>query len=188
MAIVLDRCNDIRTDYFDFVERLKHKPNGLRCVLDIDLLFHEYSKTMIGDFKLVPLDKFTCKRTIVGNHGTSIGIDAHFGLTNDDFIDMEFQEVELQEKHHVAIKGLLISRSNHYFSVVNDLANHFNFVSGDNDFSFILDETELDKLKLVPFKLRYVNNHLVVSDIEDEMATDEYDGIAEQLYCSDFAL
>ena len=101
---------------------------------------------------------------------------------------MEFQEVELQEKNKLSMKGLLISRNNHYFSIVNVLANHFGFVSAENDFSFILDETELDKIKLVPFKLRYVDNHLVISDIEDEMQVDEYDGIVEQLYCSDFAL
>ena len=188
MAIILDRCNDIKTSYFDFADELKRRKDGLRCVLDIDLFFYDYTPTRIDEFKLIPLDEFTCKRTIVGNRGTSIGIETTFGLTKDDFIDMEFQEVELQEKHKSKIKGLLISSSNHYFDIVNALAKHLDFVGADNDNSFILDESELSKIKLVPFKLKYADYKFIVSDIEDELNVDEYDGIMEQLYCSDFAL
>lgn len=187
MAIVLDRCNDIKTDYHDFVDRLKHRHDGLRCVLDIDLFYYDYTPTRVDELKLIPLDEFTCKRTIVGIHGTNIGIETKFGLTRDDFIDMDFQEVELQEKHKSKLKGLLISSSNPYFEIVNALAKHLSFVGADNDNSFILDESELSEIKLVPFKLKYVNK-LVISDIEDEMHVDEYDGIMEQLYCSDIAL
>ena len=42
-------------------------------------------------------------------------------------------------------------------------------------------------MKLVPFKLKFVDTDFVISDIEQEMVTDEYDGIVEQLYCSDYA-
>lgn len=186
MAIILDSWNEIKTNHIDFVDRLKHRQDGLRCCFDIDLIFQEYSKTMIGDFKLIPLDEFTCKRTIVGINGTNIGIETTFGLTNDDFIDMEFQEVELNQKNYAGLKGLLISSSNHYFDIVNALAKHFGFVDNDNTNSFILDETELDSLKLVPFKLKYSVHSFIVEDIEDEMNADEYDGIVEQLYCSEF--
>lgn len=188
MAIVLDRSNEIKTNHMDFKSELEHYQDGLRCCFDIDLLFHEYSKTMIGEFKLIPLDKFSCKRTIVGTGGTRIGIETTFGLTRDDFIDMEFQEVELTEKHHATFKGLLISSSNPYFDIVNALAKDFEFVGADNDNSFILDESELSEIKLVPFNLKYADYHFIVEDIEDEMHVDEYDGIVEQLYCSDFAL
>lgn len=187
MAIVLDRCNDIKTNYFDFVDELKHKKDGLRCVLDIDLFFYDYTPTGFDEFKLIPLDEFTCKRTIVGNRGTHIGIETTFGLTKDDFIDMDFKEVELSEKNKSKMKGLLISSSNHYFDIVNALAKHLDFVGADNTNSFILDECELSGIKLVPFKLKYADYRFIISDIEDEMNVDEYDGIVEQLYCSDFA-
>lgn len=185
MAIVLDKHNEIKTTYKNFIVSLCCLDNGLRCCLDTDLIFNESG---IGDFKLVPLDNFSCKRTIVGTHGTKIGIESKFGLTKDDFIDMEFQEVELQEKHKVATDGLLISRTNSYFGIVNALAEHFGFVGADNDSSFVINESELSKIKLVPFNLKFVDNHFVVSGIEDEMNVDEYDGIVEQLYCSDYAL
>lgn len=187
MAIILDRCNDIKTNYHDFIDELKHKHDGLRCVLDIDLFFYDYTPTRVDEFKLIPLDKFTCKRTIVGNHGTNIDIETTFGVTKDDFIDMEFQEVELQEKHKSKIKGLLISSNNPYFDIVNALAIHLNFVDVGNTNSFILDESELSDIKLIPFNLKYEDYKLIISDIEDEMNVDEYDGIVEQLYCSDCA-
>ena len=50
-----------------------------------------------------------------------------------------------------------------------------------------LDECELYEIKLVPFKLKYADYRFIISDIEDEMNVNEYDGIVEQLYCSDFA-
>ena len=71
---------------------------------------------------------------------------------------------------------------------MNALAKDFEFVGADNDNSFILDESELSEIKLVPFNLKYADYHFIVEDIEDEMHVDEYDGIVEQLYCSDFAL
>jgi hypothetical protein len=188
MAIVLDRCNEVKTHHFDFKEQLEKNKDGIRCVLDIDLMFHEYSKTMIGEFKLVPLDEFRCKRTIVGNRGTKVDIDAHFGLTKDDFIDMDFQEVELRREHYATIKGLLISNRNPYYDIVNALAKHFEFVGADNRNSFVLDESELDEIKLVPFKLRYSDNHFIVADVEDEMPTSEFDAIVDEMYCEDFAL
>lgn len=187
MAIVLDSYNELKTNYTDFVERLKIRQDGLRCCFDIELLFQEYSKTMIGDFKLIPLDEFVCKRTIVGTGGTRIGVETTFGITKDDFIDVGFQEVELMEKDKLTLNGLLIARNNKYYDIVNALAKHFGFVSADNDNSFVLDESELSEIKLVPFNLKYVDFKFIVSDIEDEMHVDEYDGIVEQLYCSDYA-
>ena len=188
VAIILDRCNEVKTNYLDFADELKHRQDGLRCVLDVDLFFYDYTPKNIDEFKLIPLDAFTCKRTIIGNRGTNIGLETTFGLTKDDFIDMEFQEVELQEKHKVKLKGLLISSNNPYFDIVNALAKHFDFVGADNTNSFILDESELSEIKLVPFNLKYVDYHFIVSAIEQEMQVDEYDGIMEQLYCSDCAL
>ena len=188
MAIVLDRYNEIKTNYTDFVGRLKNKQDGLRCCFDIDLLFYDYSATSIGDFKLIPLDEFVCKRTIVGTGGTRISVETTFGITKDDFIDVGFQEVELSEKNKSKLTGLLIARNNHYFDIVNALAIHFGFIDADNDNSFVLDETELSEMKLVPFNLKYADFNFIVSDIEDEMQVDEYDGIVEQLYCSDYAL
>lgn len=188
MAIVLDRCNEVKTHYLDFIDALKHKTDGIRCCFDIDMLVYEYSKTSIDEFKLIPLDEIRCKRTIVGNRGTKIDIDATFGLTKDDFIDLGFQEVELTEIQHATIKGLLISNYNPYFKIVNDLASEFGFVDKHNTNSFVLDESELSEIKLVPFKLRYVDNHFFVSDVEQEMPESEYDAIVDELYCEDFAL
>jgi len=187
VAIVLDRCNEIKTNHHDFIDRLKHRKDGLRCCFDIDLIFYEYSKSCIGDFKLIPLDEFKCKRTIVGAGGTRIGIESTFGITKNDFIDMELKEVEVTEKHKSTMNGLLISRNNPYFDIVNALAKYFGFVDANNKNSFVLDESELSELKLVPFNLKYSGIDFIVEDIEDEMNVDEYDGIMEQLYCSDFA-
>lgn len=187
VAIILDKHNEVKTNYLDFSHELKHHKDGIRCCFDVDLIVHEYSRTSIGDFKLIPLDEFKCKRTIVGIGGTRISVETSFGLTRDDFIEMNFQEVDLQEKNKFSCTGLLISKNNPYYLIVNALAKHFDFVDADNDNSFVLDGDELSTINLVPFNLKYDFN-FVVSDIEKEMHTDEYDGIVEQLYCSDFSL
>ena len=58
-------------------------------------------------------------------------------------------------------------------------------VSADNRNSFVLDESDLDELKLVPFTLKCKNNKLIVSDIEKEMATSEFDAIIDGMYCQE---
>lgn len=188
MAIILDKSNEVKTHHFDFKDALSHCEDGIRCCLDIDLIFHEYSTTMIDDFKLIPLDDFKCKRTIVGTGGLNVEIESKFGLTKDDFIETGFQEVEVKKERFASMKGLLISRSNPYFEIINALAIDFEFVGANNDNSFVLDECELSEIKLVPFNLKYADYHFIVSDIESEMPTSEYDKIVDDLYCEDFAL
>ena len=187
MVIVLDNYNEIKTDYLDFITELKHHKDGIRCCLDIDLIFYDYTPTQIDDFKLIPLDKFTCKRSIVGNNGTNIVVETTFGITKGDFINTGFQEVELDRKNYAKLKGLLISCTNPYFDIINGLSQHLELVGAENYNSFVLDECDLSELKLVPFNLKFVDNHFIVSDVEQEMATTEYDSIVEQLYCSEYA-
>ena len=188
VVIVLDNFNEVKTNYIDFVYALKHKKDGIRCCLDIGLLVYEYTSTQIDDFKIIPLDEFTCKRTIVGTGGTNINIESSFGLTNDDYLYTGFKEVELDRKHHTTLKGLLISNTNHYFSIINQLCIGLGMVNAGNTNSFVLDECDLSELQLIPFNLKYADGDFVVSDVEQEMATSEYDAIVEDLYCEDYAL
>lgn len=187
VAIVLDRHNEVKTSYFDFIDGLKQRNNGLRCCFDIDLIVYNYTPTHVDDLKLIPLDEFTCKRTIVGTHGTRINLESCFGLVKDDFITIDLNVVELEQNKY-RMKGLLVTRTNPYFDIINQVANHFGFVDADNDRSFVLDESELSEIQLVPFKLSYVDNHFFVSDFEDEMPTSEFDAIVDSMFCSDFAL
>lgn len=187
MAIILDKHNEVKTHYLDFIDALKQCNDGLRCCFNIDLIVYDYTPTRIDDLKLIPLDNFTCKRTIVGTHGTRIGLESCFGLVKDDFITIDLHVVELEQDKY-RMKGLLVTRTNPYFDVLNQISRHFNFVDADNDNSFVLDESELSKIQLVPFKLRYVDNHFVVSHVEDEMPTSEFDAIVDSMFCSDFAL
>lgn len=188
MAILLDSCNEVKTKYCDFVDRLKNLDTGLRCCLDVDLLVYEYAPVSIGEIKLVPLESFSCKRTIVGSNGTNIGIDSPFGLVKKDFIDIDCVEVDVMENGKRKLTGALISYTNDYFEIFNQLANHFNFIASDNGNSFVLDEAEISELKLVPFNLKYTDNHFVVSNIENEMDTSEYDAIVDGMYCCDYAI
>lgn len=187
MAIILDKYNEVKTHYLDFIDALKQCNDGLRCCFNIDLIVYDYTPTRIDDLKLIPLDKFTCKRTIVGTKGTRINLESCFGLVKDDFITIDLNVVELEQDKY-KMKGLLVTRTNPYFDVLNQIAKHFNFVDADNDNSFVLDESELSEIQLVPFKLRYVDNHFFVSDVEQEMATSEFDSIVDSMFCSDFAL
>ena len=75
--------------------------------------------------------------------------------------------------------------SNGYFGVLNQLAQHFEMVTAKNINSFVLDESDLDVLKLVPFTLKCKNNELIISDIEDELATKEFDAIMDSMYCQE---
>ena len=189
MAIVLDLVNDVETDYEDFVEALQ-ECGGIRCCLDVDMVkITEYLPTMIKDIQLIPLEKFSCKRTIKGFNGTDIVVDSSFGLTNKDFISFEFKEVGLIEKDKHKSYGLLISCDNIYYEIIYELSKYFKFISQeDNGNSFILDESELSKLSLVPFKLDYHDNDFYVTNVETEMLPCEYDAIVDSMFCSDCAL
>lgn len=189
MAIVLDLVNDVETDYQDFVDALQES-DGLRCCLDVDMVrITEYMPTIIKDIQLIPLEKFSCKRTIKGFNGTDIVIDSSFGLTNHDFISFEFKDVGLIEKDKYKSHGLLISSDNLYYEIIAELSKYFKFINQeDSGNSFILDESELSKLNLVPFKLEFHDNDFYVTNIENEMAPSEYDSIVDSMFCSDCAL
>ena len=188
MAIVLDSYNQLKTKYCDFVDRLKQLDDGLRCCLDVDMLVYEYAPITISDIKLVPLESFSCQRTIVGSNGTNIDIDAPFGLVKEDFIEIDCVEVGVVEKHKRKLTGVLISNTNDYFEIFNQLAKHFGYIPSDNGNSFVLDEAEISELKIVPFNLKYVDNQFVVSNIEKEMDTSEYDAIVDRMYCCDYGI
>lgn len=188
VVIVLDNYNDVKTNYIDFIDALKHYKDGIRCCLDIEMIVYDYTPTNIDDFKIIPLDSFTCKRTIVGIGGTNINIESSFGLTKDDFLYTGFKEVELDKKHYAKMKGLLISNSNPYFSIINQLCIELDMVSADNTNTFVLDECDLSELQLIPFNLKYTDGGFVVSGVEQELPTSEYDSIVDNLYCEDYAL
>lgn len=187
MAIILDKHNEIKTNHQDFIHALEKMDNGLRCCFNLDMIVYEYTPTHVDDFQLIPLEKFSCKRTIIGNHNTKVNVESCFGLTKDDFITIDLHVVDLEENKQIW-KGLLVNRTNPYFEIINSLAIHFGFVDDFNDKSFVLDESELSEIQLVPFRLKYVNNHFVVLDIEKEMATSEYDNIVDGMYCSEYTL
>ena len=181
MAITLDNSNEIKTDYYDFVDALKNLDDGLRCCIDIDMLVYEYTSTSIDEIKLVSLEYFTCKRTIIGSNGTNIGIESSFGITDDDFIKVDINHVEVVEKDKYKLSGVLIPVGNPYFEILNQLAQYFDMVKKDNENSFVLDETDLDIIKLVPFTLKYKDG-FIVSNIEQEMATREFDELMDKRY------
>lgn len=185
MAITLDDYNTIETNFADFSDALARCQDGLRCCLDVDMFVYEYTPTRINELRLVPLEDFKCKRTIVGTNGTRITIESHFGLTKEDFIDINVKEVDLMEKDQYRLTGVLIPSYNPYFDVLNQIAQYFEMVSAENRNSFVLDESDLDVLKLVPFTLKSKNNKLIVSDIEKEMATKEFDSIIDSMYCQE---
>ena len=185
MAITLDNYNTIETSYSDFADALARCHDGLRCCFDVDMFVYEYTPTKINELSLVPLSDFKCKRTIVGTNGTRITIESHFGLTKEDFIDINVKEVDLVENDQYKLTGVLIPSYNPYFDVLNQLAQYFEMIADDNRNSFVLDESDLDELKLVPFTLKCKNNKLIVSDIEKEMATSEFDAIVDGMYCQE---
>lgn len=182
MAITLDNTNKIETDYFDFVDALSKHENGVRFCVDVEKI-NTIPKPII-ELKLVPLEYFKCKRILVGNHGTKVSIESKCGLIEDDFIDIGVTGVELIEDK---ICGALIPHTNQYFSILNQVAQYFKMVKSDNDNSFILDECDIDEIKLVPFTLKY-DGSFIVENFEDEMSLKEYDALIDDLYCSDYAL
>lgn len=185
MAITLDNYNNIETNCHDFGDALARYQDGIRCCFDVDMFTYEYTPTRIDEVRLVPLEDFKCKRTIVGTDGTRITIESNFGLTDDDFIDINVKSVDLMEKDHYRFSGVLIPRHNYYFGVLNQLAQYFEMVTADNTNTFVLDESDLDVLKLVPFTLKCKNGELIISDIEKEMATKEFDAIMDSMYCQE---
>lgn len=187
MAIILDKHNEIKTSYLDFIDALELKKDGLRCCFNIDMIVYEYTPTHFDDLKLVPLEDFSCKRTIIGNHNTKVNIESSFGLIQEDYITIDLKVVELDQNNYMW-KGMLITRTNPYFEILNQLAKHFDFVGADNTNSFVLDESELSEIQLVPFRLKCVDHKFVLSDIESEMATSEYDAIVDSLHCDEVAL
>lgn len=184
MAIVLDIVNDIETDFGDFVESLEQS-NGIRCCLDIEMITGtEYTPTILKNIKLIPLDEFTCKRTICGCNGKDIILESSFGLTRNDFISFNFKEVGLTKDNKFTGYGLLISSDNLYFEIIKELSQYFKFIPKDVGLkSFILDESELSKIQLVPFKLEYHDGDFYVTNIEKEMPTSEFDSIMDSFAC-----
>ena len=189
MVIVLDLINDVETTYGDFVESLEECEDGIRCCLDVDFLLFKKHTTAIKDIRLIPLDNFSCKRTIIGCNGTKINVESTFGLIRNDFISFGLKEVTIIEDDEYKGLGLLVSSDNLYYEIVLGLCKHFNFIKGaDFEHSFILNESEISKLNLIPFNLTYHDGSFWVDSIESEMETSEYDAIVDNLYCSDYAL
>ena len=85
--------------------------------------------------------------------------------------------------------GSITIIDNPYYEIVESLSKHFNFITNDdNGHSFILTESDLSKINLVPFNLKYHDSDFYVDNIESEMATSEFDAIIDSMYCSDYAL
>lgn len=189
MAIVLDLINDVKTNFIDFVESLEQYQDGIRCCLDVDFIVFNKHTNQIKDIVLVPLSDFTCNRTITGCKDTEITVETTFGLIQKDFIKFGFKEVTITESDGYKSLGLLISSDNPYYEIVESLSKHFNFITNDdNGHSFILTESDLSKINLVPFNLKYHDSDFYVDNIESEMATSEFDAIIDSMYCSDYAL
>ena len=189
MAIVLDIINDVETNYQDFVDSLEKCKNGIRCCLDVDFILFSKHTNAIKDIRLIPLEDFSCNRTISGCGGTKVNIETTFGLIKNDFIGFGLKEVTIIEDDGYKSLGLLISSDNPYYSIVEDLSEHFGFIENkDFEHSFILNESELSKLNLTPFNLTYHDGSFWISDIESEMKASEYDAIIDGMYCCDYAI
>lgn len=186
MAILLDDYVKIKTSYFDLKQALI-KQGATRFCLDFGLMNHDYSRTYF-DFALVPLNKdFTCERTLVYKDGKKISINSKFGLFDDDFINIDVPHIEINEsncKEH----GIIVSNWNNYFDIINAFAKHFGMVKEDNEKSFILSNSELMNFALVPFTLRVDGNDIVLENVEQEMATSEFDAFIESFVVKDVGL
>ena len=186
MAILLDDYVSIKTSYFDFKQALTIQ-GATRFCLDFGLMNHDYSRTCF-DFALVPLNKdFTCERTLVYENGKHISINSKFGLFDDDFINIDVPHIEINEsnfKEH----GIIVSNWNNYFEIINQLAKKFGMIKEDNEKSFILSNSELMNFALVPFTLKVDGNDIVLENVEDEMATSEFDAFIESFVVNDVGL
>ena len=78
-------------------------------------------------------------------------INSKFGLFERDFINVDAPQIEIIESEYKE-HGVIISKYNPYFDIVNCFAKHFNCVSANNDKTFILSNSELMKFALIPFK------------------------------------
>lgn len=191
MAILLNFRNEIKTDYLDFCNEIKNN-DGLRCCLDIQDVTNYLSHFNNGlslNVKLIPLEPISCKRIIVGNDGNKINVKTNFGIIQEDYIKIKLNMVEIEHKDNYTMYGLLISRTNDYFNIFNQLAIHFNiFNKNDDESSFILDNAELEQINHVPFTLNYEDYELNISDVETALRKQEYSDLVDELYCSEYGL
>ena len=168
MAILLESFVDVKTKAHDLIQALQ-KQGTTRFCFDLGLLANDCTRTYFP-FALVPLaEDFTCKRTLVYGDGKKVSINATFGLFRDDFINLEVPHVEILESDYVDF-GVIISKYNRYFSIVNALAIYFGYVDAENDKSFILSNSELMKFALVPFTLETDGVDFIIGAVEDELA------------------
>lgn len=186
MAIIIEKYAEIETPFYNLKESLA-KTGAVRFCFDFGLMNTNFEKRC-ERFSLVPLEDFECERIIKYRNGESVTLKSQFGLFKHDFINVDVQHVELAMLGHYIEHGVVISRKNPYYSIVNQLASKYGFVSSVNDKSFIIGNSELMELALVPFKLKLnAKNDFVVFDVEDGMPTTEFDKIVDS-YSSDCAL
>lgn len=173
VALLLDKYRFIKTNYSDLKQALT-KYGASRFCFDFGFLNHDYIN-MYSNFALAPLDKdFACKRTLFYGDGKKISINYKFGLFEDDLINIDLPHIEINESNYKDY-GVIISKSNDYFDIINSLTKHFGYVDNDNDKSFILSNSELMNFALVPFTLSVDENDIVLENVEKEMTTNEFD-------------
>lgn len=186
MAILLDDYTKIKTSYFDFKQALSIQ-GATRFCLDFGLMNHDCTKSYFN-FALVPLNKdFKCERTLIYKNGKHVSINSTFGLFDDDFINIDVPHIEIKESNYKE-QGIIVSNWNNYFDIINDLAKHFKIIKEDNEKSFILSNSELMKFALVPFTLKVDGNKIVLENVEQEMATSEFDAFIESFVVNDVGL
>ena len=186
VAILLDNYRFIKTNYFDLKQALT-KHGASRFCFDFGFLYHDCIN-MYSNFALAPLNKdFACKRTLVYGDGKKISINYKFGLFDDDLINIDLPCIEINESNYKE-DGVIISKWNDYFDIINSLTKHFGYVDIDNDKSFILSNCELMNFALVPFTLRVDENDIVLENVEKEMTTNEFDAFIESFVVDDSLL
>lgn len=185
MALVVEKYTKIETPFYNLKDSLE-RTGAIRFCFDFGLMNKDFEKRC-DRFSIVPLEDFSCERTIKYSDGESVTIKSQFGLFKDDFINVDVQHVELAVLGNYIEHGVVISRMNPYYSIVNQLAMEYGFVRKTNDKSFIIGNSELMELALVPFKLKVEDGEFVVFDVEDTMNTLEFDRIVDS-YASDCAL
>ena len=181
MAIILDKYVDIETNAHDLNDALI-KQGATRFCFDFGFLNRDFERTNFP-FALVPLDKeFKGKRTLVYGNGKGalkkVEFSSKFALFEDDFINVDVPHIEINESNYKE-HGVIISKYNDYFGIINELAKHFKCVDSDNRKSFILSNSELMNFALVPFTLKSDRVRFIVDNVEDQMEYKEFDAFIE---------
>ena len=172
------------TDFQDELNKAKYYNKGLECV---------FAFAENGKLKLVPLQEFKCKRMIPTLHYDVEDLELYssFGVTGeDDFLQFKLSTCEFYNNTDGDYQeGYIISKNDDLYNIFADLCESKGFIKDRVvQHSFVLHDTELNDLILVPFKLQYLNGKFIVTNIKDKITYKEYNDRLNELYTMDCQL